>query len=221
MFLAVVPACNEEQSVGNVVRELLSVVDQVVVIDDGSTDATAQKARDAGAVVLQHRVNRGQGAALETGHEYARRNGADIVLHFDADGQFSITDIAPAKEALLHSQADVLFGSRFLADTSAMPWFKRMILFPIAAWINRTCFGIDLKDTHNGFRLLTKNALQVIRITQDKMAHATEIPVLAKKAGLTYIEFPVTVTYHEYGQGLLDGVDVVTDLVTGTFIQKK
>ena len=93
MFIAIVPAHNEESSIGSVVRSLVRHVDQVVVVDDGSRDATAKEAASAGAVVLRHAINRGQGAALETGHEYARRAGADFVLHFDADGQFDAADV--------------------------------------------------------------------------------------------------------------------------------
>ncbi len=220
MFLAIVPAWNEEKTIGRIVRNLLTCVDQVVVVDDGSVDSTSANARAAGAVVLSHLVNRGQGAALETGHTYARKIGADFVLHFDADEQFSIDDITPAKAALEASGADILFGSRFMGKHANLPFLKRYLILPVGHVIQKYLFGIDLKDAHNGFRILTKRALKAVYITQDKMAHATEIPVLAIKYGLRYIEFPVTVTYYEYGQGVMDGVGVVADLVTGKLMQK-
>lgn len=219
MFLALVPAYNEEKNIADVVQSLLSEVDSVVVIDDASVDATAEVARQAGAVVLSHPLNRGQGAALETGHEYAREIGADYVLHFDADGQFDPADIAPAFQAVQREGKDILFGSRFLGKDSNIPWTKKNIMFPLGKVIDRFFGSLPLSDVHNGFRILNKQALEKILITQDRMAHATEIPVLAKRHGLRHMEFPVRVTYHEYGQGSLGGLQVVKDLFTGTFIR--
>ena len=205
MFLAIVPAYNEEKTVGSVVRNLFHHVDRVVVVDDGSSDGTGEAARAAGAVVLTHRLNRGQGAALETGHEYARWIGADYVLHFDADGQFDVADIAPALTALKESGAHMLIGSRLLDARSALPWFKRYVLFPLARLFHRVFFGVVLTDVHNGFRILSRRALEAIYLEQDRMAHATEILAQAKNCGLKTIEFPVKVVYREYGQGFGGG----------------
>lgn len=218
MFLAIIPAYNEEKTIGSVVRGLFSVVDRVVVVDDGSIDQTARLAKEAGAVVLAHRINRGQGAALETGHAYAREVGADIVLHFDADDQFDPNDVIPAKQAMESSGADMLFGSRFLGKQSNMPFLKRMVLSRAGRLSDRFFAGIRLSDSHNGFRILSKRALDCIRITQDGMAHATEIPMLVKRHCLSYIEFPVTVTYHEYGQRAGGGIRIVRDLFLGKFV---
>ena len=219
MFLALVPAYNEEKRIAEVLQGLLSQVDSVVVIDDASSDTTAEVAEQCGAVVLRHEINRGQGAALETGHEYARLVGAEYVIHFDADGQFNPNDIAPALEVLKKENADILFGSRFLEKKSDIPWSKKYILFPIGKLLNTLFGSVALSDVHNGFRILTKNALHKIFITQDRMAHATEIPVLVKKQKLRFVEFPVEVTYHEYGQGGLGGLKIVKDLFTGKFIR--
>ena len=218
MFLALVPAYNEEKRIEQVLQGLFSEVDSVVVIDDASIDHTAEVAERSGAIVLRHEINRGQGAALETGHEYARQVGADYVIHFDADGQFSFEDIAPAFQKIQDEKADILFGSRFLEKKSNVPWSKKYIIFPLGKIVNRMFGSLPLTDVHNGFRILGKNALEKIRITQDRMAHATEIPVLAKKHALRFVEFPIEVTYHEYGQGGLGGVKIVKDLFTGKFI---
>jgi len=219
MFFAIVPAHNEEDSIGPVVAGLLQQVDRVVVVDDGSLDATAEAAQRAGAFVLSHAVNRGQGAALETGHEYARRAGASFVLHFDADNQFDSADIVPALKALKAAQADVLFGSRFLDGRSNVPWFKRAIILPVGRIINRLFGTHRLSDAHNGFRILNRRALHAISIRHDRMAHATDIPIQAKQNDLSVIEFPVKVTYHEYGQRAGKGFDVVKDLMFGLFIK--
>jgi len=218
MFIAVVPAYNEEKTIGSVIQSLLTFVDEVIVVDDASGDNTGNLAREAGALVLRHKINRGQGAALETGHEYARMLNADYVLHFDADNQFEAGDIVPALDFLIKNKADILFGSRFLDNRTKIPFFKKYLLFP-AAKIFNWLWGVKLTDIHNGFRILNNKALHSIKITQDKMAHATEIPTQAQKLGLCMVEFPVKVIYHEYGQNLGGGLRVVRDLILGRFIK--
>ncbi len=219
MFIAIVPAYNEAKHIKRVIKELLPFVSEVVVVDDCSTDDTATRARACGATVLQHRVNRGQGAALETGHAYARAKAAQLVLHFDADGQFDSADILPAKQHLEEQGADILFGSRFLDTRSSIPWIKKWILLPLGKLFNRFHGAAALSDAHNGFRLLTAKALADIVITQDRMAHASEIPLLASQAGLKIVEFPVKVTYHEYGQTATQGITIVKDMLIGRFIR--
>ncbi len=217
MFLAVVPAYNEEKTIGSVARSLFNQVDKIVVVDDGSTDQTAEIARVAGAIVLRHKLNRGQGAALQTGHDFAVQLGADYVLDFDADGQFSVEDIAPAFAALKKSAADILFGSRFLDNRTKMPCLKKYFILPLARFFNHFFAGVKLTDAHNGFRILNNQALRKISITQDRMAHNTEIPAQVKKHDLKYLEFPVQVVYREYGQGMGGGVKIVKDLLIGRF----
>jgi glycosyltransferase involved in cell wall biosynthesis len=218
MILAIIPAFNEADSIESVVLAVKNCVDEVVVVDDGSLDETASIASSAGATVLRHDVNRGQGAALETGHEYARSVGADFVLHFDADGQFDAGEIVPALEAIQTAKADVLFGSRFLDKKGDLPLSKRYIIFPISKVINSLFGTPNMSDVHNGFRILNKKALSAIYIEQDRMAHASEIPALVKKHGLLYIEFPVTVRYFEYGQNLKGGFHILKDLILGRFL---
>ncbi len=219
MFIALVPAYNEEPRIGSVVRNLFSHVDKVVVIDDGSSDNTAVVAKDAGAEILTHSLNRGQGAALETGHEYARNVGATHVLHFDGDGQFSVEDITPALNHIKESDADILFGSRFLDSRSNVPWFKRYVILPLGRIINRIFGAPKLSDAHNGFRILTSRALEHVHITHDDMAHASEIPILADRAGLSIVEYPVKVRYREFGQGPASGLRIVSDLLFGKFVK--
>ena len=197
MFVVIVPAYNEENNIGSVVQSLFGHTDKVVVVDDNSEDKTIENASKAGATVLQHKINRGQGAALQTGHDYALKNNADYVLHFDGDGQFDVGDIVPALEELKKTNSDILFGSRFLDDRTKIPWLKKYILFPPARLFNKLFGGVNLTDIHNGFRILNRKALEQIKIEQDRMAHATEIPAKAKKLDLKYVEYPVRVVYHE------------------------
>lgn len=219
MVYIVLPAYNETKNIGRVVRDLFQLGDEfkVIVVDDGSSDETARVARDAGALVLRHPINRGQGAALHTGNEYARRHGADVVVHFDGDGQFSAGDILPAVEKLKRENLDVVLGSRFLDKRSDLPWSKRYVILPVSRWIQNVLIGVKLTDVHNGFRVLNRRALETIDIRQDGMAHNTEIISQIKKYNLRFAEVPVEVKYTEYGQGLRGGLQIASDLVLELF----
>ncbi|MBT4153838.1 MAG: glycosyltransferase family 2 protein [Candidatus Magasanikbacteria bacterium] len=219
MIVAIVPAYNEEARIGCTVRSLFGHVDSVVVIDDGSGDNSRLKAREAGAHVLHHAVNRGQGAALQTGHEYARSNGASYVVHFDGDGQFHAEDIAPALAALKSAQVQVLLGSRYLRKGSNVPLMKKYLVHPLSKILDRVFGGLKLSDVHNGFRIIRVDALDHIVITQDRMAHASQIPQLIRKHKLSYIEHPIQVTYHQYGQSVSGGVHIVKDLLLGKLMK--
>lgn len=219
MFIALVPSYNEEKNIEQVVKSLLSFVDEVVVVDDFSSDATAVVAESSGATVIRHILNRGQGAALETGHCYARERNADYVLHFDGDGQFDVNDIPAALEKLKKADADILFGSRFLDNRSQIPWTKKKIILPIGRFVDRILSKTKLSDSHNGFRILNKLALQNIILTQDRMAHASEMLVLVKKNNLKWLEYPVKVNYSEYGQNAKNGGKILLDLLIGKFLK--
>ena len=220
MILIIIPTYNEEKSIGRVVRGLFEQGwNNVVVVDDGSADSTAVQARQAGAQVLCHSVNRGQGAALQTGDDYALRNEAEAVVHFDADDQFNPVDIRGAVEVLKNKQVEVVLGSRFLDNRSQVPWVKRHIILPVSKWINFVFTGVGLTDAHNGFRVLSRSALEKIKITQSGMAHNSEIVHQIKKHHLKFTEFPVEVRYHEFGQGIGGGFKIIKDLVVGWFVK--
>lgn len=218
MNLVIIPAHNEEKSIGRVIRGLFeNGFMDIVVVDDASTDGTVKEAEKAGVKVLKLKINRGQGAALETGDEYARTVGAEATVHFDGDDQFSPADAKAAVEFLQKNNLDVVLGSRFLDNRSKIPFLKKFLILPIGRWINFVFTGVLLTDVHNGFRVLSQNALQKISITQDRMAHNTEIIQQIRKNHLNFKEFPVEVRYHEYGQGVGGGVKIVYDLVIGLF----
>ncbi len=213
MELIVVPAWNEAGRIGRVIRDLFQHGwNNILVVDDGSDDATILLAKEAGAKVVSHLINRGQGAALETGNEYARRNGFDIVVHFDGDGQLSPDDIKGAIEKI-NSGYDVVLGSRFLDGRSKLPWMKRYIFLPVARLINRFLTGVKLSDVHNGFRVLNGVALEKMRITQDGMAHNSEIVANLRILGLRYTELPVEIKYYEYGRGMGEGFKIIFDWI--------
>jgi len=208
----VIPAYNEARWIAKVVKEVKDAGYETVVVDDCSRDNTAVLAEQAGAVVLQHVINRGQGAALRTGTNWSFENSADIVVHFDADGQFRVQDIAWVIEPLLQDQADVVFGSRFLDNTTKLPWSKRQIIMPLARLVNRVLFGVKLTDPQSGFRAFTAKVGQQIVWRQDRMAHASEILAVILRSKCRVKEVPITVIYHEFGQGLSGGFKILKDL---------
>jgi glycosyltransferase involved in cell wall biosynthesis len=193
----VVPAFQEQQVIDETIRDLRSHYHNIVVVDDGSDDDTGHRAFDAGAIVLRHPINLGQGAALQTGIEYALQQGADLIVTFDADGQHQVADVARMIEALQEHKADIALGSRFLGRTVGMPAARRAIL-KMAIRFNWLATGLKLSDAHNGLRVLTRHTAELIKIHQDRMAHASEIVQQVAKHGLRHVEVPVTVVYTEY-----------------------
>lgn len=202
--IVVIPAYNEEKKIAVVVEKVKSVVDEVVVIDDGSNDRTAELAQKQDVVVLKHLLNRGQGAALETGDQYALKRKADIVIHFDADGQFLAQEIKDVVKPIENGQADVVFGSRFMGKKSKMPWLKKNVIFPLAKMVNRF-FGVNLTDPQSGFRAFNHRVNKEIRIEQDGSAHCSEILNKVFKHKFIIKEVPVTVIYEDFGQSFFRG----------------
>lgn len=201
----VIPAFNEESVIGPIVVQVRRKF-PVVVVDDASGDRTADIAEQSGAIVLRHVINRGQGAALKTGIDFALLRGADAVVTFDADGQHRVEDIDALLAPIASGTHDVALGSRFLKDGSNIPPLRRFIL-RLAVLFTRIFSHIKVTDTHNGLRAFTKGAALKIRIKQDRMAHASEILDEIVHYGLRYTEVPVTITYSHYskakGQGNL------------------
>ncbi|MCG2700819.1 glycosyltransferase family 2 protein [Candidatus Parcubacteria bacterium] len=208
----VIPAYNEEKTIVEVIMRVKPLVDRVVVIDDCSTDKTYSLAKAQGADVLRHIVNRGQGAALATGNEYALGQGADAVVHFDADGQFLANEIKDIISPIIAEECDVVFGSRFLEKRSEIPRLKKNIIMPIARRVNLIFFNIRLTDPQCGFRALSRYALKKIKIRQDGMAHCSEIMIKAFSNDLKIKEVPVTIIYHNFGQKFSGGIRILKDL---------
>lgn len=218
-ILVVIPAYNESDKIASVLDSLADFPYEVVVVDDASTDNTADIVSRYPVVLLRHRLNRDQGAALETGNQYAWRQGADIIVHFDADGQFLASEIEDVLYPIIHENYDVVFGSRFLGKTSRMPWFKKNIFFPLARLVNRVLLNVKFSDPQNGFRALTRQAARQIKIEQDHKAHCSEIAAKAVASGLRIKEVPVTVIYHHFGQGLGGGLKIVRDLIVSKILK--
>jgi glycosyltransferase involved in cell wall biosynthesis len=213
----VIPLYNEATVIPTVVAELLERFEHVVCVDDGSSDGSADAARAAGARVLQHPYNLGQGAALQTGLEYAREQaGADYIVTFDADGQHRVVDAVAMLELARADDLAIVFGSRFLDDRTKPGLLKRIVL-KTAVRVTNVTTGLKLTDAHNGLRVIRVDAARQVRLQQDRMAHATEIVVQLGRTKLPWREFAVEVLYTDYskakGQSLLNSINILIDLV--------
>lgn len=213
----VIPLYNEAGVITDVITGLRKEFANVVCIDDGSVDGSADIAVKAGARLVQHPVNLGQGAALQTGIEFALQHPeCDYVVTFDADGQHRVEDALAMLEAARERDAAAVFGSRFLDDRTRPGWMKKVVL-KTAIWVTNMTTGMRLTDAHNGLRVIRRDAAEKIELKQDRMAHATEIVLAIGRTGLPWIEHPVELLYTDYskakGQSVLNSVNILVDLV--------
>jgi glycosyltransferase involved in cell wall biosynthesis len=216
----VVPAFNEAAVIGEVIADLRSVFDHVVCVDDGSTDGTGEIAARGGAHLVRHPINMGQGAAIQTGVEYARKQpGARIFATFDADGQHRVKDVAAMVERLAADDSegiDIVIGTRFGgSDASQPPPLLKRIVLRTAARLSRRGRRLGLTDTNNGLRVFNKTVADGLDITMSGMSHANEFVMLIAANKWCVVEEPVEVLYTEYskskGQPLLNGVNIIFD----------
>ncbi len=218
----VVPAYNESRRLTVTIRNLLAVNPNVVVVDDGSRDDTAQAAFDEGVWTVRHPLNCGQGAALQTGIDFALRQGAEFIVTFDADGQHCVDEIAELVEPLRTGQWDVVLGSRFLGRTINMPRMRWLVL-KAGVLFTRVFSRIRVTDTHNGFRALSRSAAEKIRIYENRMAHASEILHQIRLLNLRYCERPVTIRYSAEtltkGQSSWNAVSILSQFILGRFVR--
>jgi glycosyltransferase involved in cell wall biosynthesis len=210
------PAFNEGRGIAEVLQNTLSRFAAVVVIDDGSADDTAAVAQAAGAFVIRHPVNLGQGAALQTGFSWALEQGADWVVTLDSDGQHDPDDAIGLLQLAQRQGWDAALGSRFMGRAENMPASRRVLLKAALRFQNLTA-GLKLTDVHNGLRVLSRTALLRIHLQQDRMAHASEIIAQLATSGLKVGEGPVTIRYTEYsmakGQSALGALNILVDLL--------
>lgn len=219
----VVAAFNEQNSLGTVVKNLRERgYDNIVVVDDGSKDDTAAIAKAAGAHVVQHCINRGQGAALQTGIDFALMNGAEYIVTFDADGQHRVEDISKMLEPLQDGAYDISLGSRFLDDGSNVPFIRKVFLKG-GAFLMWLFYGVKLTDSHNGFRVFSRRAAEKVRIECDRMEHASEIVDKIGKSHLKFKEVPVTIRYTEYsmarGQSTWNAFRILYKMIVNKFFR--
>ena len=215
----VIPAFNEAPVIGGVIAGVRAVFPRVLVVDDASGDDTAALARSAGAYTAVHPLNLGQGAALQTGFDAALARGARYVVTFDADGQHDPADAAAMVDRARREDLAFVLGSRFLDGGGAQVGALKRTLLRFGAMAAHARTGMALTDTHNGLRVIRADALAHVRLTQGRMAHASQIVSQLAGCGLPGAEHPVTISYTDYsrakGQPLLNSVNIVVDLVLG------
>ncbi|AKD57881.1 glycosyltransferase family 2 protein [Spirosoma radiotolerans] len=215
-----IPSFNEGKVIRQTIRALGNQY-QIVLIDDASTDDTANAVRDLPIYYLRHDINLGQGAALQTGMDFALQQGADIVVHFDADGQHNPADIDRFVGVLKTQKVDVVLGSRFMRqeDLLAIPRLRRLLL-RVARLVNGLLTGLWLSDAHNGFRVMNRQALRVIQLKENRMAHASEILMHIRRQKLRYVECPTHIVYSEYSQVKGQRWQGAIDILIDVFINK-
>lgn len=217
----IIPAFNEGQVIGQVLSDFQQVPYQVVVVNDGSTDLTAEIVRRFPVVQLKHATNLGQGAALQTGIAFALKfPSARHIVTFDADGQHQVSDIQRMVKTCEEGRYDVALGSRFISGGQAANIsFTRRRVLKLAILLTRLTTGLNLTDTHNGLRVFTRQAAERITITQNGMAHASEILDQIAAFKLRYVEVPVTVNYSLYsvrkGQSFWNSINILWDMIMG------
>ena len=212
----VIPAYNEASVIAGVVAGVRTFFPRVLVVDDASSDDTAAAARAAGAYTARHPLNLGQGAALQTGFDAALARGARYVVTFDADGQHSPADAAAMVERAEAEDLAIVLGSRFLDGSADVGRLKRLVLRTAAVVSSRTS-GMHLTDAHNGLRLIRRDAAQQLNLTQNRMAHASQIIRQLGATGLPWREHGVHIVYTDYsrakGQSLWNSVNILVDLL--------
>ncbi len=215
----VIPAYNEERAIGKVIDDLKRTgYTNLVIIDDCSNDKTSEIVKSKDVFLLQHLINRGQGAALKTGIDFALEHRADYIVTFDSDGQHRISDLPQMLKPVLDGRVDVTLGSRFLKKESIDKVYPlKKFMLKIAVLFMLVMYGIKLSDAHNGYRVLSRRAASKIQIKCDRMEHASEIVEEIYKNKIRFKEVPVTIEYTDYsrakGQSHFNSVRIAIKLI--------
>ncbi len=193
-IIAAIPCFNEERFIGSVILKAKKHVDRVLVIDDGSSDASAEVAGEAGAIVYRHDCNKGYGAAVRTALQKGREQNADILVIIDGDGQHDPADISRLAKPILTGEAEVVIGSRFLGEGQRSPFYRRLGQRVLTA-VTNVGSGHKLSDSQSGFRAYSSKALRELNLSENGMSVSSEIQFAISKAGLKVAEVPISVSY--------------------------
>ena len=189
-----IPAYNEEKNIASIIVKLKKIVNTIIICDDGSTDTTAEIAKELGVVVISHSKNQGYGAAIKTIFLEAKNKQVDILITFDADGQHQIKDISKVIEPINSDNADVVIGSRFLDNQTQIPTYRKIGVKAITQLTNAIT-GSSITDSQSGFRAYNKLALEKIIPTESGMGISTEILIKVKEEKLRITEVPIKISY--------------------------
>ena len=193
---AVIPAFNEHVHIGDVVRRTRTRIDNVLVVDDGSTDATAERAREAGAEVIIHPENRGKGEAIKTGLRHWLDRQSDFVIVLDADGQHRPEEIERfVAAAVSAAEPKLILGNR-MNDMRSMPLVRRIVNRYMSRKISRVC-GQKIPDTQCGFRMLHRELIPELLDGAARFEYETEMLIVASRKGFRIESVPITTVYSD------------------------
>jgi glycosyltransferase involved in cell wall biosynthesis len=221
-IIAAIPCLNEEHFISDVVSETIKHVDKVIVIDDGSKDATARLAREAGAEVISHPRRQGVGAATRTGFETALKYGADIVVTLDGDGQHNPEEISRLLAPILEGRADLVIGSRFLDPKTNMPAYRKLGIDAIT-WLYNWGSQVRVTDSQSGFRAHSRKLLEAVSVSRKDFSFSIEVLVNSRRLGFVIAEVPVSCLYHSSSSTLdplTHGLQVVWSVFRHRFTKK-
>lgn len=210
----IIPVYNESKVIKGVLDKVLKNFKHVVCVNDGSSDNSSSEISKTKAYLVEHPINMGQGAALQTGIEFARGLPVDYFVTFDADGQHRISDVKTMLNEIRKGKHDIILGSRFMGDAIGMKTSKLLVL-KLAIKFSNITSGLKLTDTHNGLRVFNRNVAEELQITLPDMAHASEILEIIADKKYRYKEVPVTIEYSDYsrakGQSIINAVNIGFD----------
>jgi polyprenyl-phospho-N-acetylgalactosaminyl synthase len=213
----IIPVYNESGVIADVVKEVRKHFKNVVCINDGSADDSSNEINKAGATLVEHPINLGQGATIQTGVDFALQDQtAQYFVTFDGDGQHSIDDVIKMLDYLVDNDLDIVVGSRFSGTALNISPSKRALLRLAAVYSGRTT-GLRLSDPYNGLRVFNRRFAENLKLTLADYSHPTEVAHRIAEGDYRYAEVPVTITYTDFskadGQPMLNAVNISIDLL--------
>lgn len=214
-IFAAIPCFNEGQFIPDIVTKALIYVDKVIVVDDGSTDNTSEVAQNAGAEVIRHKARQGAGAATRSAFEAAKKSNVDILVTLDGDGQHEPDEIPRVLTPVLHKQADLVIGSRFLTSGTNVPRYRKFGI-DVITWLYNFGSEVRVSDSQSCFRAHSRRLLEAINITEKGFGFSVQVLIKARKKGFVITEVPISCIYHPQGSSLnpiAHGLGVAFDVI--------
>jgi glycosyltransferase involved in cell wall biosynthesis len=192
-----IPCYNEERFIGDLVLQTRRLVDQVIVVDDGSQDGTSSAAKAAGALVVDHGSNKGYGEAIRSCFQAARNTDTDILVTLDGDNQHTPEEITMLTGPIARGEADIVIGSRLLKQSpqTNMRLYRRFGIRMIT-WLCNVGSPVKVTDSQSGFRAYRRSVLESVTLTDPRMGASVEMLIKARKKGFVITEVPITCRYH-------------------------